>query len=233
MHTERRAHWRVFFQQRVQLRYTRRLFDFYTAPAYDERLQILGLPSLNARREAADLTFAFKVLHGLIDADAISIGIQTLSSKTRDNEENLVIRRATSFYVAKSYTVTELLERGTNCMPQAIKTSVSLRTFKDKLWGHLLSYMPSQPVVGDSYLIYWTVRDFIILVYLFLWSVILLPIACIHLPSFLNKVEKKNKSTFDKTSGNFVETHIKILNFEKIFYFIYNYTSNLYSSVVL
>ena len=61
--------------KRVKHHYTHKLFNFQTAPAYDERLHILGLPSFNTGREATNLTFAFKVLHGLIDADAISIGI--------------------------------------------------------------------------------------------------------------------------------------------------------------
>ena len=35
--------------------------DLHIAPAYDDRLQILGLPLLHARRETTDLTVAFKV----------------------------------------------------------------------------------------------------------------------------------------------------------------------------
>ena len=45
--------------------------------------------------------------------------------------ENLVVRRATSCYVAKSYSYTICKAR--NKLPQAIKTAVSLQTFKDKL----------------------------------------------------------------------------------------------------
>ena len=69
----------------------------------------------------------------------ISSGIQTLSSKTRGNEEDLVVRRATSCYVAKSYSYR--ISKAWNKLTQVIKTAVFLRTFKGTLLDHLQSYV--------------------------------------------------------------------------------------------
>ena len=120
--------------ERVQRRFTRRLFG-HQAPSYEERLSLLGVPSLEMRRHVTDLIFIFKAIRNLMDMDANLCGIQLLSSSTRVNGINLCVRGASANYIAKSlcYRAAKVW----NDLPADLKTAKSLQVFKNKLQTHM------------------------------------------------------------------------------------------------
>ena len=69
--------------ERVQRRFTRRLFG-RSAPTYEDRLHLLDLPSLSDRKKFSDLSYANKLLHGLVDVnDAASLSVTVPHGVTR------------------------------------------------------------------------------------------------------------------------------------------------------
>ena len=120
--------------ERVQRCFTRRLFG-HQAPSYEERLSLLGVPSLETRRHVTDLIFLFKAIRNLMDMDANLCGIQLLSSNSRGNGINLCVRGASANYIAKSlcYRAAKLW----NDLPADLKTAKSLPVFKSKLQTHM------------------------------------------------------------------------------------------------
>ena len=121
--------------ERIQLRFTRRMFG-RNPPAYEERQCALGMPTLQLRRRALDLIFTNKLMHGLIDVDAKTIGLQMLSSNTRGNGVNLCVRRAKSNCIKRSFSYR--IPKDWNELPINIKSSKSLAAFKNKLWFYLI-----------------------------------------------------------------------------------------------
>ena len=105
-------------------------------PAYVERLCALGMPTLQLRRRALDLSFTHKLIHGLIDVDAKAIGLHMMSSNTRGNCVNLCVRRAKSNCIRRSFSYR--IPKDRNELPMDIKSAKSLAVFKNKLWFYLL-----------------------------------------------------------------------------------------------
>ena len=96
---------------------------------------MLGVPSLEARRHAADLIFIFKTIRNLLDIDANSCGIQLMSSITRGNGINLCVRRASAKYIAKSLCYRAA--KAWNDLPVDLKSAKSLPIFKSKLQSYM------------------------------------------------------------------------------------------------
>ena len=86
----------------IQHRFTRRLFG-RQVPSYDDRLQLLAIPSLSTRRRNADLTLAYKLIHKLIDLNSSAVGVELCKGITRSAGINLTVRRAKSTLVKKSF----------------------------------------------------------------------------------------------------------------------------------
>ena len=86
----------------VQRRFTRRLFESII-PSYEDRVREIGIPSLKARRQLADLIFVFKLLKYLIDIDYFSVDIKLSNNNTRYGGINLERCGATSQLVAECY----------------------------------------------------------------------------------------------------------------------------------
>ena len=105
-------------------------------PAYEKRLCALSMPTLQLRRRALDLIFTYKLIHGLIDVDAKTIGLQMLSSNTRSNGVNLCMSRAKSNCIKRSFSYR--IPKDWNEQPMDSKSAKSLAVFKNELWFYLL-----------------------------------------------------------------------------------------------
>ena len=88
--------------ERIQRRFTRRLFG-QDSPDYETRLCEFGVMSLAARKDYIDLMLAFKLLHGLLDADVDRLKMAINHNKTRGYGKNIVVNRARRAYVGKSF----------------------------------------------------------------------------------------------------------------------------------
>ena len=87
----------------IQHRFTRYLFGRH-APSYEDRLQLLAIPSLTRRRNA-DLTLAYKLIHKLIDLNSSAVGVELCKGITRSAGINLTVRWAKSTLVKKASTI--------------------------------------------------------------------------------------------------------------------------------
>jgi len=68
----------------VQRRFTKRIPVLHLS--YSERLEFLGLESLEYRRQFADLTMLYKIVHNLVDVDRnalITFNFTSVAIKTR------------------------------------------------------------------------------------------------------------------------------------------------------
>ena len=72
----------------VQRLFTRRLPGLESHP-YRERLQILGLPSLELRRLRADLLLCFKIINGLLPVKPENYGLLLSTTSTRGHCKKL------------------------------------------------------------------------------------------------------------------------------------------------
>jgi hypothetical protein len=88
--------------ENVQRRFTKRLHSL-RAMSYDEFLSHLQLETLQTKRQRADTLLAFKVLHGLVDVNAGTLGLVLSTAPTTGQGIHLVIHRATSSRVASTY----------------------------------------------------------------------------------------------------------------------------------
>ena len=55
--------------ENVQRYFTRRLFPMANRPAYQDRLKLLGIESLEMRRLKCDLKMYYQIMHGLVNLD--------------------------------------------------------------------------------------------------------------------------------------------------------------------
>jgi hypothetical protein len=113
--------------EKVQRRHTKRLFGPHP-PTYNHRLAILKIPSLVNRRKAADVIYAFKILHNLAKTDAKGVGIVPSSSSTRSKGRNLQVRRAINKTVSQSYSFR--IGHLWNKLPDGCKCASTLGQFK-------------------------------------------------------------------------------------------------------
>ena len=80
--------------EQVQRRFLTRRFFGWSAPTYEDRMALLGVPSLCTRRKTTDMAFIQKLLHNLVDFNSESIGIRLCEGNTRGSGVNLALRRA-------------------------------------------------------------------------------------------------------------------------------------------
>ena len=114
----------------IQRKFTRRLFG-RNAPVYEQRLNLLNMPSLFSRRDNADLTFAFKLIHNIIDLDKSAVGIELSQGITRSSGIDLRVRRAKYEYVKKCFNYS--IAHKWNKLPVTTKTAKSLSDFKSRI----------------------------------------------------------------------------------------------------
>jgi hypothetical protein len=115
--------------ERVLRRYTKRLPVLRTL-SYEQRLEHLGVCTLHDRRRLADVTMAFKVLHGLVDIQSSNIEISMSVLPTRGGGCNLTAHSASSVKISKTFSFR--IANEWNSLPLAAKQAHTLRTFKSK-----------------------------------------------------------------------------------------------------
>jgi hypothetical protein len=89
------------------------------------------MSTLRDRRRLADVTVAFKVLHGLVDVQPSDTGISLSAFPTRGAGCNLTVHSASSVKISKTFSFQIASEW--NSLPLAAKQAPTLRTFKSKL----------------------------------------------------------------------------------------------------
>ena len=114
----------------IQHRFTRRLFGSH-APSYEDRLQLLAIPSLSTRRRNADLMLAYKLIHKLIDLNSSAAGVELCKGITRSASINLTVRRAKSTLVKKSFNYR--IAAIWNKLPIETKQYTKISVFKSHL----------------------------------------------------------------------------------------------------
>ena len=114
----------------VQRHFTRRLFG-WSAPSYEDRLVLLGVPSLCTRRKNIDIAFTYKLLHNLVNIDSESPGIRLCDGNTRSSGVNLALCRASTELIRNTFCYR--VQRQWNKLPLLAKYAPSLATFKSKI----------------------------------------------------------------------------------------------------
>ena len=117
----------------VQRRFTR-LIEGMSGLTYEERLTVLGIPTLQERREFIDLTQVFRLKN---DIDIIGRPMfKTISDvhcrKTRGSVNGHLVQ-CQSRLEARRHFFTNRIISSWNCLPQEVKASRSLNMFKSKL----------------------------------------------------------------------------------------------------
>ena len=122
--------------ERVQRRATRLVPTIRDLP-YEERLQILGLPSLYHRRRRGDMIMVYQVLHDGVDMDAAKLFTIAEDRSTRGHQWKLAKPRANSRVRRNAFSVRIINEW--NALPSAVVAAPSVNAFKarlDKHWAH-------------------------------------------------------------------------------------------------
>ena len=103
---------------------------------YEERLQILKLPSLQYRRLRGDLIEVYKILHAVYDPVTTKTLLTKIptTSVTRSNTLNLTKKRTNKN--AYKYFFTNRINTVWNSLPNDIVNAKSLNIFKNKIDFH-------------------------------------------------------------------------------------------------
>ena len=121
----------------MQRRATRLVTAIRDRP-YEERLQILNLPSLYHRRRRGDMITVYQVLRRGVDVDAAKFFATAPNRGTRGHQWKLVKPRAVSRARRNAFSVRVINEW--NALPPSVVDAPSVNAFKarlDKHWVHL------------------------------------------------------------------------------------------------
>ena len=112
--------------------------------SYPERLKILGLPTLEYRRDRADMVQVYKILHGLDKADKDSLFKMATYQQTRGHPLKLFKKRY-RLRVRGHFFCNRVVD-GWNELPPDVVNAPSLNSFKSRLnkcWkGHPYKFDP-------------------------------------------------------------------------------------------
>jgi hypothetical protein len=113
--------------ERVQRRFTKRIHGL----PYEERLRILELDTLSARRKHIDLITAYKALRGDLGIDPLSIGLVVSTAPTRGHNCNLYCLRPKNNIVKKvfRYRICALWKN----LPISTKMSSNVKLFSHRI----------------------------------------------------------------------------------------------------
>ena len=117
----------------VQRRATRQLPGFRDLD-YEQRLRLLGLPSLTYRRLRGDMIETFKIINGHYDPEVAPVIPKCLSS-TRGHNKKLNKRRANRLNCRKYYFTLRVVSIW-NDLPEEVVTARNVDTFKRRLDKH-------------------------------------------------------------------------------------------------
>ena len=135
--------WKLAEQiKKVQRRATKRIPGLHDLP-YEQRLQMLKLPTLVYRRLHGDLINTYKYIHGKYDTKPCIPGLVT-STRTRGHslrlEKNSARTNKRLFFFSNRVVV------WWNSLPEEVVTAPSVDSFKSRLDKHFENH----PVVYDS-----------------------------------------------------------------------------------
>ncbi|MES9881396.1 MAG: reverse transcriptase domain-containing protein [Sedimenticola sp.] len=137
--------------ENVQRRATR-LVNSLKDMSYEQRLKTLGLPSLEYRRERADMVQTFKILQeiDLIDKEKIF----TMSTYTRTRGHSRKIFKRRSRLISRANVFSNRIVNSWNNLPELVVMAPSLNAFKSRLnthWKHHPSkFTPTCYTITDT-----------------------------------------------------------------------------------
>ena len=110
--------------EQVQKRATRYIPGFKELP-YDQRLRLLGLPTLTYRRVRGDMIEAYKIISGVYDTEVVP-HLPKGKKNTRGHKKKLFKRRATNLNCRK-YFFTLRIATIWNSLPESVVTAPQYR----------------------------------------------------------------------------------------------------------
>jgi hypothetical protein len=119
-----------YMLENVQRRYTKRIRGFADL-SYDKRIEKLQLDTLATRRYMGDVILIYKIIHMLVPASLISVGLQLSSAPTRSAGLKLKHFRPRTKLLSANYKYRATKEW--NSLPNGVLTCLSLRSFKTAL----------------------------------------------------------------------------------------------------
>lgn len=121
--------------ERIQRKVTKCIFGMRNL-SYDERLQRLGLPTLEVRRNFFDLIECYKIVHGLVRSDCHAV--LTLSDcNTRGFQSKLKCTLHTARHNVRRHFFIERVLTLWNALPSEVVLHPTLSAFKCALRDHL------------------------------------------------------------------------------------------------
>ena len=123
---------------------------------YSERLRALGLPSLEYRRERADVIQVYKILHDIDKVDKNKLF--TLSGYTATRSHSLKLFKRRSRLKIRANSFSNRVVDAWNSLPEQVVQAPSLNCFKSRLnnwWkNHPAKFNPSCYIPGQATRIY-------------------------------------------------------------------------------
>ena len=132
--------------ENVQRRATRNIPDMKDK-SYRERLELLGLPTLQYRRYRGDMIEAYKIIHGIYDA-SVTHGFFTQKPGITNywlRHHDFVVTKERSNKDTKRFAFKSRIANQWNHLPSHVVTSSSLNVFKnnlDRMWYGDVMYDP-------------------------------------------------------------------------------------------
>ena len=123
----------------IQRQMTKRVRAVRKLP-YTERLRELGLPTLQYRRERADMVQVYKVMHGIDDIDPRALFTLDTSAKTRGHTKKITKEHCKT--TKRQSTFKFRVVNNWNSLPEEVVSAKSLNVFKSGLneaWKHRLT----------------------------------------------------------------------------------------------
>ncbi len=137
--------------ENVQRRATR-LVNGLKDMSYEQRLKKLGLPSLEYRRERADMVQTYKILQDIDHIDKEKLFTMSSYSRTRGHSRKIYKRR--SRLTSRANVFSNRIVNSWNNLPELVVMAPSLNTFKSRLnnhWKHHPSkFTPSCYTITDT-----------------------------------------------------------------------------------
>jgi len=122
----------------VQRRFTK-CIPFVSHLSYGERLEFLGLESLEYRRLIADLTMMYEIVHYLVDVDRNAL--ITFNSTYVARNSLLKLYKQSSLSSVRAQVLRMRCINGWNYLPEQARSSTSVSAFKKSVYLQLKIYI--------------------------------------------------------------------------------------------
>ena len=120
--------------ENVQRYFTRRLFPMANRPAYQDRLKLLDIESLEMRRLKCDLKMYYQIMHGLVNLDRYKF-FHTVNKSHKTRSHDLQIEKPLYRNNNLANTFASRVIDCWNNLDEQIVTASSLKKFKSSLDG--------------------------------------------------------------------------------------------------